>query len=124
VYVEVSSVWGKPYIYKSEKNMEEEKNKTLTPEMSVIDKSGSGENPQSNERIFFAFEGQGGRKEGWYLTSGGMCQRNSCRVGNRMVGPLGGTDEARGEAVKGTNYHCTTVPKDIDFGLLSYNVYS
>jgi hypothetical protein len=99
--------------------MEGEKNKTLNPEMSVIDRSGSGENPQSNERIFFVFEGLGGRKEDWYLTSGGMCQRNSCRGENRMVGPLEGTDEARGEAVKATNYHCTTVPKDIGFGLLS-----
>jgi hypothetical protein len=29
-------------------------------------------------------------EEDWYLTSGGMCQRNSCRQGSN-TGPLGET---------------------------------
>lgn len=32
-----------------------------------------------------------GTDEDWYLASGGICQRNSCRVHGSNQGPLGGT---------------------------------
>jgi hypothetical protein len=56
-----------------------------------LDKSGSRENPQSNEDFFSYAESD---EAVWSLTSGGMCQRNSCGcrvVGIRIEGPLGGT---------------------------------
>ncbi len=60
------------------------KAKTFTPELS-------GRQVRSQEKPggFFGRrqEGRkvGRREEDWYLTSGGMCQRNSCRDSNRCL---------------------------------------
>jgi hypothetical protein len=61
------------------------------------------ETPQSRERDFSVYV----RREGdWYLASGGMCQRNSCRVRNWLEGPFGRDYRICGEAAILPLHHC------------------